>query len=468
MTAPVSEVIARLLPSVLALPFLIAALPCSQIGSRQERSGTPPLSVGMRMLQLSSASLRHKGESFASKVVLVRNGQESAETDSFAVKDGDICRVLRSAPQFGLVYIPNQTFMQLLPPVEGNSDRSEIILDRLPIPNDPNSTTLTYVTGTVYCISYSSTHPYTKTRWGTLGPKNTKFLIEGNSAEASLFVLEGTVEFTFNDGTRVSVTDRKKLKLDGPPLTTKPVKIVAEERAITRIPEGIYNPDSGEMITVPEGPFSMGAEGKYDNLRHDVYLKSYRIGKTPVTVAQFKIFCLDKHIDFLKIPKPSWGWIDDHPMVDVTWNQAKAYCEWAGGKLPTEAQWEKAARGTDGRIYPWGGPFKSSLLQWSSDGVDASAGRTAPVGDHKEGASFYGCLDMVGNVNQWCSDFYAQNIPPQPDHDPQGPESGEMHVLRGGGWIYSNQDFFRCFDRYQYPPSSFYGNVGFRLVMPSD
>jgi iron(II)-dependent oxidoreductase len=139
--------------------------------------------------------------------------------------------------------------------------------------------------------------------------------------------------------------------------------------------------------------------------------------------------------------KPSWGWQDDHPIVNVSWYDAVAYCEWAGVQLPTEAQWEKAARGTDGRIYPWGDEWDDSKCNNYETGIE----ETTPVGSYTQGTSPYGVMDMVGNVWEWCADWYDEKYyASAPNRNPQGPSAGIRRVLRGGSWLRVSPDALRA------------------------
>lgn len=219
--------------------------------------------------------------------------------------------------------------------------------------------------------------------------------------------------------------------------------------------------DGADMVYVPAGGFTMGSSKNRDSLfQHDVYLDGYWMYKTEVTVAQYRKYC--EAVELEMPIAPQWGWKGDHPIVNVSWDDARGYCEWAGVSLPTEAQWEKAARGTDGRTYPWGNEFDASKCVCSPDNMRKS---TAPVGSCPSGASPYGCLDMAGNVWEWCADwqnddYYVNAIPV----NPPGPETGTYRVLRGGGWYFSSENYFRCALRSMQVRSRRYMNIGFRCA----
>ena len=194
-----------------------------------------------------------------------------------------------------------------------------------------------------------------------------------------------------------------------------------------------------------------------------VFLDAYWIGVNVVTVAQFREYCADAGVDFSKLPAPMWGWRNDNPMVNVTWDEARAYCRWAGGDLPTEAQWEKAARGIDARLYPWGNEW-SRLNLWCSLKTPADAGSTTPVGSYPKGASPCGCLDMAGNVFQWCLDWQGPYDPAEL-RNPTGPSSGPGRVLRGGSWTFFRPEFFHSSTRTLYnPPIQSNHGFGFRVA----
>jgi sulfatase modifying factor 1 len=223
----------------------------------------------------------------------------------------------------------------------------------------------------------------------------------------------------------------------------------------------VTNPiDGAEMILIPAGEFLMGSEEYEDEKpQRQVYVDAYYIYKTPVTVAQYRAFCQATKREMPDLPV--WS-KDDHPIVRVTWKNATAYTSWAGARLPTEAQWEKAARGTDGREYPWGNEWDvSKCNNW-----DTGPHQTTPVGSYPQGASPYGVLDMAGNVWEWCADWYDENYyQSAPDRNPPGPDMGTDRVLRGGSWYVIAPDFFRCaYRRNSYPNGRRSDQYGFRCA----
>jgi len=220
------------------------------------------------------------------------------------------------------------------------------------------------------------------------------------------------------------------------------------------------------MVYIPPGEFLMGSkEGEGDpdeRPQRRVYLDGYWIDKNLVTVAQYRKFCQATERQMPGLP--DWS-KDDHPMVNVSWHDAAAYAQWAGKSLPTEAEWEKAARGTDGRIYPWGNAWDGAKCQHS---VGQTAGKTAPVGSFPAGKSPYGCLDMAGNVWEWCADWYdAGYYKNAPARNPTGPATGTQRVLRGGSWLDTTPGLFRAALRLRFTPVCRYISGGFRCVLRS-
>jgi formylglycine-generating enzyme required for sulfatase activity len=226
----------------------------------------------------------------------------------------------------------------------------------------------------------------------------------------------------------------------------------------------VVNPrDGAVLVWVPAGEFTMGSDTGAEDEKpaRKVTLGGYWMYKTEVTVAQYRKFC--EATGALMPSKPAWGRQDTHPIVDVSWDDAVAYCQWAGVSLPTEAQWEKAARGADGREYPWGNVWDARRCVCSVSPADAES--TAPVGSVPAGASPYGCLDMAGNVWEWCADWYADTYyEAAPARDPKGPAQGRWRVLRGGSWYVGFPELFRCASRGYYGYPDFRNNhcIGFR------
>ena len=167
---------------------------------------------------------------------------------------------------------------------------------------------------------------------------------------------------------------------------------------------------------------------------------------------------------------------DDYPVIHVDWNMAKNYCEWRGARLPTEAEWEKAARGTNGRMYPWGNAFDGTKANFcdancsfngANKNYDDGYADTAPVSVYPGGASVYGILNLAGNVREWVADWYGSNIfyDNPSSSNPQGPSSGNSNsrVLRGGSW-YDSADLVRSANRFRYVPAGASYYIGFRCA----
>lgn len=238
------------------------------------------------------------------------------------------------------------------------------------------------------------------------------------------------------------------------------------------------------LVKVDAGDFLMGSanEDRYaddsEKPQHTVYLSTFYIGKFPVTVAQYRAFIQEsKH-------KTSHGTslqgVDSHPVVNVSWEDSMKFSQWRGMTLPTEAQWEKAARGTDARIYPWGNDWRDSAANtdeyWNKGarGLWSKLRRretrtTTPVGYFSpRGDSPYQCADMIGNVWEWCNDWYDgdeyQNRVGGSIKDPQGPQDGRLRVLRGGSFDDSHR-VARCALRLRYLPNGFLWDRGFRVCV---
>lgn len=251
-----------------------------------------------------------------------------------------------------------------------------------------------------------------------------------------------------------------------PPATRAPTETPTHRPtlAATMLPGAtqVSETDGMVMVYVPAGAFLMGS-GSSDSLaysdekpQHTVYLDGFWIDRTEVTN---KMYALCVGAGSCQPPSGTKSFTrnsyyrdlqyDDYPVIYIAWNGAKAYCEWAGRRLPTEAEWEKAARGTDGRIYPWGDSFDGTRLNfcdsscsfdWAYKPVSDGYADTAPVGSYPDGASPYGALDMAGNVWEWVADWYdSRYYSNSPTVNPTGPSSGQGLVLRGGSWYYVAQ-----------------------------
>jgi formylglycine-generating enzyme required for sulfatase activity len=215
-------------------------------------------------------------------------------------------------------------------------------------------------------------------------------------------------------------------------------------------------PQGPSMVPIPAGEFTMGSsEGDSDEQpAHKVYVDAFSIDAYEVTVGQYAAF---RQATGANSPS-DWQMMNQsanqkRPVANVDWEDAAAYCKWVGKRLPTEAEWEKAARGTDGRLYPWGNDPPTPLhANYGKSGANNN-GALAPVGMLEEGKSPYGVYDMAGNVWEWVSDWYDhdyyKNSPPQ---NPTGPSRGGFKVLRGGAWN-TNPKNLRSADRYWDPPT---------------
>lgn len=215
--------------------------------------------------------------------------------------------------------------------------------------------------------------------------------------------------------------------------------------------------DGADMIWIPEGEFITGSSDAdiaailqrhhdwdanwfaHEKPQHPVTLPGFWIYTHPVTVAQYRTFCTATGREMPDAP--DWGWVETHPIVNVTWQDVKDYAAWAHAAIPTEYQWEKAARGTDGRCWPWGNVWEPERCAYTANSTS-----TVVVGSYPGGASPYGVMDMAGNVWEWClaapvGDYISlpHRYPPQ-RHSPT--PSG--YVLRGGAWSCAFDDYLRC------------------------
>lgn len=215
--------------------------------------------------------------------------------------------------------------------------------------------------------------------------------------------------------------------------------------------------DGMVLIYIPAGEFQMGSSKSEDPQaldeelpQHIVHLNDYWIDKTEVSNAQYAMCVADS----AACTQPANNYSEtrgsyyedsqyaNYPVIFVSWSQAAAYCAWAGRRLPTEAEWEKAARGSDRRIYPWGNTFVGTRANycdincqtaWKDGSFDDGYSDTSPVGEYPAGVSMYGALNMAGNVYEWVADWFGP-YSQDPQTNPTGPDSGSEKIIRGGSW----------------------------------
>jgi eukaryotic-like serine/threonine-protein kinase len=247
------------------------------------------------------------------------------------------------------------------------------------------------------------------------------------------------------------------------PLATPPTNLPDVDTVQVTSKDGI------PLVFVPGGEFEMGSENHpAEEPVHTVDVDAFWIDQTEVTNALYarcveEEACLPPERVSSYIRQAYYGnsQYDNYPVTYVNWYDADAYCKWANRRLPTEAEWEKAARGTDQRIYPWGSQFPGKDML----NFDFNLGGTVEVGKYPSGASPYGVLDMAGNVSEWVADWYdTQYYSQSPALDPLGPETGKYRVVRGGSWFH-NRNFVRATFRFFYEPDSAFVNLGFRCAI---
>lgn len=228
-----------------------------------------------------------------------------------------------------------------------------------------------------------------------------------------------------------------------------------------------------EWVTITAGEFTMGdnsneAEAN-EKPEHQVSLSQYEISKYEVTFDQYDYFCDDTG---RAEPESMAVGRGKHPVINISWEDANAFCAWLSGKttgktfsLPTEAQWEKAARGTEKFKYPWGNDSPTCDLANYNNCIGTA---TAEVGSYPDGGSPYGVFDMAGNVWEWCKDWYDGNYYNISGHnDPQGPVSGTSRVVRGGCYS-SNANNIRTAERSNHDPQRSFQYIGFRICRYSE
>jgi formylglycine-generating enzyme required for sulfatase activity len=247
----------------------------------------------------------------------------------------------------------------------------------------------------------------------------------------------------------------------------------------TPLPATIVQQDA-EMILIPASAFAMGCDAtnihevcsEIEEPVHSVKLDAYYIDKYEVTNAQYKA-CVaagacqppQEVFSFIRSDYYTNAQFDNYPVIYVTWQDANQFCSWRGGRLPSEAEWEKAARGNiDQRVYPWGNTAPSCALANFNPGEHCKRDPNA-VGSYPEGASLFGVMDMSGNVSEWVADWFLFNYyQSSPAENPTGPNSGTSRVLRGGSWT-NNLNKLQVSNRDNLEPGIASNNIGFRCVL---
>ncbi len=253
---------------------------------------------------------------------------------------------------------------------------------------------------------------------------------------------------------------------------TRPPTEIATETISALLPE-ISDGKGVEMVLVPQGDFLMGSDqGEPDEQPpHNLFLDAFYIDKFEVTNGLYKACVDDVRCEpprqtyfFAESPNRIYygnSQYDNYPVVYVDWNMAKAYCEWRDARLPTEAEWEKAARGITGNTYPWG-----QGLDCQKANYQGCVNQTSEVGVFKNGVSPYGAYDMTGNVWEWVADWYADNYYSiSPGNNPSGPISGQSRVLRGGSWPRFD---VTTYHRSNFAPTYNTFDIGFRCARAAD
>ncbi|MDF0665082.1 MAG: formylglycine-generating enzyme family protein [Nitrospira sp.] len=301
----------------------------------------------------------------------------------------------------------------------------------------------------------------------------------------TLSLQAGSAAATENRAAKPESVPPTSLRSDPPPLPAKPPgsngdhKVGEKSKSptnggapyqVTAASSDVMGKDGAPMVLVPAGEFVMGSDkGDEDEAPvHRVYLNAFYMDKFEVTNGRFA-----KYVEAIQ-SEPPWGFTDkdtplihaEHPVRWVNWMDAMGYCLWVGKRLPTEAEWEKAARGTDERVYPWGNdpPTPVHAVYGLKEG---GAETVSVIGDHHMGQSPYGVQDLAGNLYEWVMDWYAEDFYSSfingPAVNPRGPGEGTVKVQRGGSYLNTPYRLRSSF-RTKSDPTEQDPNVGFRCA----
>ena len=254
-----------------------------------------------------------------------------------------------------------------------------------------------------------------------------------------------------------------------------------EQVADVTLSEGVMPTVIEAMVTIPEGPFLMGCDVEVDSEcrverespMRSVTLGAFEIDVYEVTAGDYRACVLSGVCDYDDAQFNSYANYDsgrdDHPMNFVSWDEASTFCAWRGKRLPTEAEWEKAARGADGRKYPWGDQERSCDFAVMTDsGIGCGTGATWPVGQKPMGMSVYGVHDLIGNVAEWTADWFeGAYYRTAPAINPVGPNTGNLKVVRGGSFL-NPEEYLRAANRIDYEPSTRASLFGFRCARSTE
>lgn len=266
----------------------------------------------------------------------------------------------------------------------------------------------------------------------------------------------------------------EKATLPSKPAATQKAAVKVNVPSPDKVGDTYISPVDGmEMVAVPAGDFLMGSDNTEadEAPQHEVYLDGFWMDETEVTNAMYEKCvtgggCTAPYKTSSLLNEAYYGnpKFADSPALWISWDQAMSYCQWAGRKLPTEAEWEKAARGKDGQTYPWGEEAPTgSLANFYEKGLQD----VEPVGKNPAGASPYGALDMAGNVWEWVTDWYSETYyASSPAENPQGPESGRLHIIRGGDFN-DGSYYIRASVRGQNASVNPWSDFGFRCDLPA-